>query len=328
MCALWKTQSRSELDAGQIEKIFSELRCVKFLKLDGGEVFLREDLSEVTGLLTRLLDPLFLQITTNGSFPERVTSFLEEQASPALYLKVSIDGQREVHDRIRGRQGAYESAVESLAAAARVRSRKRFSLGVNLTFSPENLDPTHLHHVNSLCERYGAKLQCVFAYRQLERGRDAVLPDYGHFAGLEPKVSVVLDELERIQEKTKGKERVRERYFLSGLKNRILRKIIEPNPRCVALRSHVRIDCDGALIVCSNLSRRVSDLRTEPFLQAWRGKLASQARADISSCSGCWIGCETLPNALFTGDILRATFLGSITGNTETSRHKKSELLI
>ena len=305
MCAIWKRKSLPEIDEVQIERIFSQLRGVRFLKLDGGEVFLREDLARVTALLTRLLDPLFLQITTNGSFPERTRDFLEKQAAPALYLKISIDGPKDFHDRVRG-PGAYDNAVRTLAQASAIRRKKKFNLGVNLTFSPESLDLDYLNHVRSLCQRYGAQLQCVFAARGRPLGSGEVLPDYSHFFGCERRVLEVMEELERRQSSAGGAEMIRERYFLRGLKQRLLGNKGQLKPGCVALRSHARIESDGSLVVCSNISRRVADLKKESFARAWRGVEASACLKAVSACPGCWIGCETLPNALFTGDILRA----------------------
>ena len=303
MCAVPKKQPVVELDEGQIERIFSGLKSVRFLKLHGGEVFLRDDLARVTALLTRLIDPLYLQITTNGFFPDKTRDFLEKQATPALYLKVSIDGTKEINDRARG-AGSYERAVETLAAAAAVRRRKRFNLGVNLTFSPEGLSVSSLHHVRALCGRYGAQLQCVFASRPSVQG----LPDYSHFAGYESRVREVMDELGSMRGRAGGAERIRERYFLDGLKKRALGERAGRGPACVALRSHIRIESDGSLVLCSNIPRRAADLKKEPFPLAWKSKEAAACRRIARACPGCWIGCETLPNALFTGDILRALF--------------------
>jgi hypothetical protein len=58
--------------------------------------------------------------------------------------------------------------------------------------------------------------------------------------------------------------------------------------------------------VCQFNTERVGNLVTQSFDEVWRGVAATESRAWVDACRGCWAECEVLPSAIYTGDILRA----------------------
>jgi hypothetical protein len=38
--------------------------------------------------------------------------------------------------------------------------------------------------------------------------------------------------------------------------------------------------------------------------------LARSQREWVDACSGCWAECEVMPNAIYSGDIIKETVLG------------------
>jgi hypothetical protein len=102
-----------------------------------------------------------------------------------------------------------------------------------------------------------------------------------------------------------GGERIVKRYYFEGLRNRLLRHEARPNPRCVALSSHLRLFPDGSLPVCQFNSRCVGNLRRESFEAFWCGEAIRSQREWVRHCPGCWAECEVLPSALYSGDAVR-----------------------
>jgi MoaA/NifB/PqqE/SkfB family radical SAM enzyme len=98
------------------------------------------------------------------------------------------------------------------------------------------------------------------------------------------------------------------RYYLEGIRNRILEGKADPNPACVALGSHMRLLPDGTVPVCQFNSRIIGDLKKEGFKDVWRGEEAERQRRWVRNCPGCWAECEVLPNGLYSGDIFARLF--------------------
>ena len=95
------------------------------------------------------------------------------------------------------------------------------------------------------------------------------------------------------------------KYDLRGLLARLKNEQnARPRPRCVALRSHLRILPDGSVPVCQFNSERVGNLLTQSLAEVWHGEAAVESRAWVDRCPGCWAECEVIPSAIFTGDIL------------------------
>jgi MoaA/NifB/PqqE/SkfB family radical SAM enzyme len=81
----------------------------RWITFGGGEPLLREDVGEVFDYAKRKGFQVYL--STNGSLASRRA----EQVRGVDHVNLSLDGEREVHDRIRGK-GAFDNAVKALEA--------------------------------------------------------------------------------------------------------------------------------------------------------------------------------------------------------------------
>ncbi len=100
---------------------------------------------------------------------------------------------------------------------------------------------------------------------------------------------------------------IAKRYYLRGLLARLRRdrEATRARPPCVALRSHVRLMPDGRVPVCQFNTQTVGDLSAESFRAVWHGTTATESRAWVDACPGCWAECEVMPSAIYTGDLVR-----------------------
>ena len=113
----------------------------------------------------------------------------------------------------------------------------------------------------------------------------------------------MLDEVERDIESYPPAERAAKRYYLRGIRNRLLHCKGAPNPPCVALGSHMRLFPNGDVPTCQFNTRKVGNLRRQLFEQVWFGEDIEPQRRWVRNCPGCWAECEVLPSALYTGDL-------------------------
>jgi hypothetical protein len=100
--------------------------------------------------------------------------------------------------------------------------------------------------------------------------------------------------------------RIGKRYYLRGLLARLRQQPHpQPKPRCVALRSHLRLLPDGSVPVCQFNTEKMGNLVTQSFDEVWHGQPARDSRQWVDDCPGCWAECEVMPSALFSGDLFR-----------------------
>ena len=108
-------QSQEELTAAQLAAVFEQIgrAGARFVVLTGGEVFLRHDVLEIVDSARSA--NLEVSIVTNGSHvtPEAANRLV---ASGVATVSVSLDGPREIHDRIR-KAKVFDSAMAAASPA-------------------------------------------------------------------------------------------------------------------------------------------------------------------------------------------------------------------
>jgi MoaA/NifB/PqqE/SkfB family radical SAM enzyme len=313
MCDSWRMKPGAELGVDGAARIFGQLGPLDVVRLTGGEPFLRDDLLALAEVVQSASRPLVLHLTTNGSLTDRVIDFVERfSARRRLWMLVSLDGLAEEHDRSRGAEVTFARALSTIRALV----TRRVRVSVNHTVvSPASLDDAR--GLRELLQPIGVDVQTVLAYEASAtysiplRGKRAetMIPRRGYplhpsLAGADV-LGFVERELSRVEREGRGLGRLAKLYYLRGLRARLAGQDPETQPRCVALRSHVRLLPDGRVPVCQFNGEVVGDLRTQPFFAVWHAEPAGAARAWVDACPGCWAECEVLPSAIYSGDLLR-----------------------
>jgi MoaA/NifB/PqqE/SkfB family radical SAM enzyme len=317
MCDSWRMDPGVELTPEQVTDVFHQIGRLDVVRVSGGEPFVRQDLGAVAEAIVRAARPTVLHISTNGSFPERVTALVEGFAHPKLLrFMVSFDGLAEEHDRNRGRHVTFARAFETVRRLAELRAKHGLRVSVNHTvISSRSLaDNVGLRHA---LEPLGVDVHAVLAYADSAmygaelRGRRAshlIVPEgYPLHPALADAgvVGFVERELARVRELDDGLIRIGKRYYLRGLLARLRHEANpRPKPRCVALRSHIRLLPDGSIPVCQFNTESIGRLPAQSFEEVWRNGRATALRKWVDACPGCWAECEVIPNAIYSGDLL------------------------
>jgi Fe-coproporphyrin III synthase len=317
MCDSWRMPRGDELSLDQVTHVFRQLGSLDVVRLTGGEPFLRPDLLAVAEAVMAESAPAVLHITTNGSLPERVLDLAEGFSKPGrLRIMVSFDGLEEVHDRSRGKRVTFAQALCTVKALVPLRARG-VRVSVNHTIISRESLADHAE-LSELMRREGVDTQWVLAYSESSmyvkerRGRRA--PDLVLLNGypLHPELDVAESlefaraELGHVGEIRDPVLRLGKRYYLAGLVARLERQTrARPKPKCVALRSHIRLLPNGDVPVCQFNTEIMGNLVRESFEDVWHKPQTRAARRWVDACSGCWAECEVVPNALYSGDLLR-----------------------
>jgi len=318
MCDSWRMKPGAEMTPSQVAGVFAKLGALDVVRLTGGEPFLRDDLPEIAEAVMQASRPRVLHVTTNGSFPDEVAAFAEGFSRPRrLAFLVSFDGHRDEHDASRGPRVTYDTAMDTVRRLAALRPRLGIDVSVNHTvISAQSLADAERLHADLAPLR--VDVQSVLAYAESSmyglklRGKRAehVIVPTGY--PLHPRLEgadvtgFVEREIERIAGTRSVVRRTGKLYYLRGLLARLRGDAAGSyRPRCVALRSHVRVLPDGRVPVCQFNTETVGNLAEESFEAVWHGQRTREQRGWVDRCPGCWAECEVMPSAIFTGDIVR-----------------------
>lgn len=320
MCDSWKKPSPNDLTLDEIGALFDQMPKLDAVRLSGGEPFVRKDMPEIAELVRTKLDPVFLHVTTNGFLTDRIVKFCEERVKDRpLQLLISIDGVREKHNHVRGKDTAYDSVMKTLGALALRQEELKLHVSVNQTIvDPEGVE--HYKLLREVLKPMGVRNNVVMAYDvsatySLDDEVDAAPTQIGEFCTFgdfsEEHLRELMDEIEKDLGDYPFADRIAKRYYMRGIRNRLLHDRGTPNPKCVALNTHMRLMPDGTIPICQFNSKRVGNVREKSFEEIWFGEEIAPHREWVRKCPGCWAECEVLPSAIYTGDLLKETLMPS-----------------
>jgi len=270
-----------EMQTEEILRLYDRLR-LSFIGLVGSEIFIRKDIFEIFAHLRRNGVPF--TILTNGTLinETNIDRLLESKASVRRII-YSIDGPRELHDRIRGVPGAFDQVCHAIEL-----TRPHFSVSVNTVILSENLHC--LEDVVLIARHLGLPtlsltFEEVYGTAEVDLTRRILVERFGWkegtfeisthqrdgFAYSEAHLRKRLDEVRRYAE-SKGifvnftpytwEENLSEYY--QGTGHRKLRlicpKLLEPT---------ARVDHLGNVLFCGVLRKSWGNLMETPFEEIW-----------------------------------------------------------
>jgi radical SAM protein with 4Fe4S-binding SPASM domain len=133
-----------ELRLEEIERFSSSLGNLLWLAFSGGEIFLRDDIVEITRIFYKNNKPAIILFPTNGllteTIRERIEAVLKTCKKSTVVVKLSLEGLEPVHDSIRGRESFRKTMKTYAALGELLEQYPNFELGINTVFLSENQD--------------------------------------------------------------------------------------------------------------------------------------------------------------------------------------------
>src|SRR5437762_2658166 len=110
-CNIWKRKPTDELTTAEVLAFVRENPSVSWLDVTGGEIFLRDDITDIFDAIVDTWRDLFiLHFPTNGFLTDAIVALAERIASsrvPNILVTVSIDGDEAMNDEVRGIKGGF-----------------------------------------------------------------------------------------------------------------------------------------------------------------------------------------------------------------------------
>jgi radical SAM protein with 4Fe4S-binding SPASM domain len=294
MCRTWEVAPGHELSLEDLRRILAQTPRLNWLDLTGGELFLRKDAFELIEAACEPPSLGVLHFPTNGWFTERILQAAERvralRPDVSLLISISIDAPPALHDRIRGREGSYERAIDTFLKLREIESVQAY---IGTTITSENagaiddLEKELKRRVpnfrsNEWHWNWMQISQHFFRNEQLAAGPRPANGD-----------------LVRRHIKRRGLPRnlvdLMEMVFLVNLD--FYQRGEPTGIVCQSLRSTAFISPEGDLYPCHVYDRPLGNLRERPLDEIWNSTATRTARRDIEklACGGCFTPCEAYP---------------------------------
>lgn len=295
-----------ELSLDEIQQISRSIGNLLWLAFSGGEIYLRDDLVEISQTFYENNKPSVMLFPTNGLMPELIKEqtekILKNCSKSIIAVKLSIDGLNSSHDSLRKTPGSFDKVMHTYKLLGDLVDRyHNFELGVNTVFCTENQDEMEsiIDFVKSLAK---IKTHTI----SLIRGN---LSDE-HYKNID--TSKYLHAIAKMEENLKNKTSSIYRFKGARIKaaqdilqRRIIHKTIVENRQiipCFAGRLNLVLTEDGNLSPCEILTEAFGNVRDYGY--NIQNVLASQkAREVINSIKDnkcfCTHECYLMTNILF-----------------------------
>lgn len=250
-----------ELSLHEIESMASGLGSLLWLSFSGGEVFMREEIGEITRVFYRHCRPSMILFSSNGLMPghirEEMEGILEDSPESRIVLKLSVDGFEETHDRLRGVSGAYSRVMETLHLLTPLLERyPHFELGINTVFCRENQDEVPAL-IDKLKGMAGVRTHTVSLIRG--KGLSDVDPEKYRKAVMKLEEQILRGEAQRYA--FRG---ARLKAAQDILQRRVILQTIEERRQvipCLAGNLTLVVREEGSVYPCENFSLRMGNVR-------------------------------------------------------------------
>lgn len=137
---------KNELTLKEIDLLFRNIgNSLFWLSLTGGEPFLRNDLVDIVSSAIMHSDNLSLiSLNTNGLATDKILSdvsrIVSENSSRNFFVIVSLDGTKDIHDKLRGISNAYEKTENTISKLIELSKKyKNLSVSAETTISRYNI---------------------------------------------------------------------------------------------------------------------------------------------------------------------------------------------
>ncbi|KKR02741.1 MAG: Radical SAM domain protein [Microgenomates group bacterium GW2011_GWC1_39_12] len=295
ICNIWKKPYKQELTLKQIQTFFQKNTFFTWVNLTGGELVLRNDLIKIIKVILRTQKKLlFLNFPTNGLFTDKIVTAIQQMLAlhpPHLLVSVSLDGPKNLHDKLRGINGNWERAVETYKQLKKMRS-SHFDCYFGMTISSYNYQ---------YIEQTYKDLKEEIPQLQRSDIHFNIVHQSSHYYGNDEK-NLTLNQsmIKSIQRYNSKKPFAWTKIALiEKIYQNLIQKYIQTKKTpisCLALSSSIFLDPYGNIYPCAMWDYVLGNLINNSWslMKMWNSNKSLQALFLLKQkkCANCWTPCE------------------------------------
>lgn len=298
-----REESSAELSLGEIEKVSGSMGKLLWLAFSGGEIFLRDDIAEITKVFYERNKPAIILFPTNGLLTdvirEKIENVLKHCVNSTIVVKLSLDGPERIHDVIRGRKGSFRTTMQTYESLGHLIDKyANFELGINTVYCSANQD-----HMNEVIEFVGRLDRIKTHTVSLVRGKGLEEIDIEKYRETTDKLA------ENLRRKISSMYRFRGARLKAAqdiLQRRLIydtetlkKKLVD----CYAGRLNLVLTETGDLYPCESFSMKMGNVRESEY-NIREMVRSGQVRTILSTIreTGCFCSheCYLMTNILFS----------------------------
>ncbi len=308
-CRIWEMKPKGELTIEEIREFASKNTYFKWIELTGGEPFLRSDIVEIAKAFKEYSKELYiLTLPTNSlcahDLVERKLREILSLGIPRVAITVSLDGYRELHEKIRGVPGNYDKAIDMFK---RLKELKKEFPNLYFVFG-YTLNKFNKGEFHKTFEAVRTEIPDI-RYNDFHINLAQVSSNYYGNANDDIKVnnSEVVGELESIL-----KKREFEIGVIPMIESAFTRKLVQYAKTGVSpmksrsLEASLFMDSFGNVYPSIMWDRKIGNIKDASFdlSHLWNNEIAKGIREDIASGNepSQWTSCEAYQ--ILTGSVM------------------------
>ncbi|MEM0147643.1 MAG: radical SAM protein [Candidatus Micrarchaeaceae archaeon] len=299
-CNIWKKTPQNELTLEEIRNFAKKNNYFKWIELTGGEVFLRNDLVEIVEAFNTY-SPLYIltmptnSLTNHDIIIDKLISILKLGISK-IAITVSLDGYRELHDKIRGIPGNYDKAIDlykRLIELKKIYKNLYFVFGY--TISAYNIGKFE-ETINAVKKEIPQITYNDFHFN-LAQISDNYYGNAQNAVNIKANDRIIADEIYSAIKKRKfefGAMSIIERAFLKGLYQFVITKKVPVKSR--SLEASIFLDSFGDVYPSIMVNNKLGNIREtqyylDPILQSEEAQIIRKSIKE-SKIATDWTACE------------------------------------
>ncbi|MBS3060401.1 MAG: radical SAM protein [DPANN group archaeon] len=308
-CFIWDiyrqdvTKLKDELKTEEFTKILDSMKNDLFwLNITGGEPTMRTDLPDIVKYASDNCKNLgMINFPCNGIVPRIVidsyTKIIESVRSDIdVYVTLSLDGPKEVHDKVRGTAGNYDSVMACFEGLKKLEEKhKNFHINFQATVSKLNIDSIK-GHIDDIYKLADFNIITFAQEAYLFKNKNKSITIVGQDTYKKKLVDAIHYALEKIKVDTPQK--VIQKIYL-----KLAIEFLQTGKLPIACSSSfatVTVDPYGEVTPCPFMGTSVGNLKNynynmkQVMYDHEAVKLQNQLRK--GKCPECWMNCEAYPS--------------------------------
>ena len=301
MCNIWTIKPKGELSLDEIKEFAKKNNYFKWVELSGGEPFLRSDIVEIVRAFKETSKDLYVLTMPTNSLCNREMELakMEEilmMGIPRVIITISLDGYRELHDRIRGVPGNFDKAIAMFKGLQELKKRYK-NLDMVFGYTMTRFNQGQLERTYEEVKRLVPEITHNTFHINVGALSDIYYSNSGTGESILADRIVLAQEISDFinkREKTVGDVALIERAFLRNLVKYV--KTGEMPMKGRSLDASLFMDSYGNVYPSIMWGRKVGSIRDSQYSlePIWHNEEARNVRILINEGKEpkCWTACE------------------------------------
>jgi sulfatase maturation enzyme AslB (radical SAM superfamily) len=279
-CNIWEKKDENDtISLNNLSLYFKNIgKHLVWLALSGGEITLLDNLTDIVLAAKKNCKNLkVVTFTTNGLNPKRALSFAKflqiNNFDPIV--SISLDGNEELHDELRGVKGNYKKCIELY----NMLKNEKISVHFGLTVGESNF--------NFIKDEYSIRKHDIKAITFIHSGgiynkkndvnysiiKEALVTIYNNYS---------IDHISELIEK------IHIKIAIEFINKKMSTNIVP----CEVLNTSIHIMQDGNILPCMYLNK-IGNLKNDNIIDLMKSKEIKDIKQKIrkNNCPHCWMNC-------------------------------------